>query len=139
MEGHRNSGKGALILVVDDDENLRFLADEVLQRAEFEVITARNGHEALDHAMRLPISVVVTDVFMPDADGVELVRALREHCPKLPVVAMSGNELSGNMLPAMRALGSCESLKKPFLPEDLVAVVCKCLGISPDCDSPQTI
>jgi DNA-binding NtrC family response regulator len=67
------------ILVVDDDERVLFVFHDTLVRlgAEYEIVTARSGRQALDKARELPFDLVITDLRMPDVGGVELTEAIR--------------------------------------------------------------
>lgn len=113
------------ILVIDDNSAVRDVAAIALARAGHEAQVASNGREGLEIAMRHPLDVVVTDVFMPECDGIEVIRALRERQPDLPLVAISGGSLSlgQDFLKIAGHLGAVATLSKPFEPKELVAVV----------------
>lgn len=113
------------ILVIDDSPAVRDVVAIALARAGHEAQVASNGREGLEIAERHAIDVVVTDVFMPECDGIEVIRALRERQPDLPLVAMSGGSLSlgQDFLKIAQHLGAVAALRKPFEPKELVAVV----------------
>src|SRR5262245_42925604 len=75
------------VLFVDDDQDTRRLVRLQLHAVGFNVITAKNGNEALELFEALQFDVVVTDIFMPISDGIELIQELRRRHPRLPIVA----------------------------------------------------
>lgn len=109
------TGKGRTILVVDDERNLREGVRLTLERAEFRVLLAVHGKDALNQYLgnRESIGLVLTDLMMPVMNGVALVRALRETNPGLRILAMSGlAEMEGAR--ELGALGVPDVLIKPF-------------------------
>jgi CheY-like chemotaxis protein len=118
------------ILVVDDDEQLRLLARVVLEGQGFEVVEAGNGREALNLFAEQAADVVVTDLYMPEEDGLELIQEIRRYIPRVPIVATSGGgryqDLSA--LHAAGVLGADEVLEKPFSVENLVSAVRRCIS-----------
>ena len=105
------------VLLVDDDESIRVVLTECLTRAGYTVSVAENGSAALallaDHVFQL----VVTDIYMPQTDGLELIMCYRAQSPGAPVLAISGGgQLGGpgDMLKPARFLGSQLTLAKPF-------------------------
>jgi DNA-binding NtrC family response regulator len=115
------------VLVVDDEVALRRTVRRALVNDGYDVIEAANGHEALAVLRDTPaIGLVVSDVLMPDADGVELATALRRHVPFVPLIAMTGG---GSVVPGadlretMSMLGAAATLAKPFSVADLLACV----------------
>lgn len=81
------------ILVVDDDKNTRLLLKAVLQAENYTVFTAQNGQEALEVMDREHIDLVVLDVMMPQMDGYEFTRTLREADNNLPILMVSAKQL----------------------------------------------
>lgn len=120
----------ATILVIDDDEQLQELVTLVLRRAGHEVLAADNGHAGIAIAEKRPLDLVVTDIFMPQMDGLEVLRALKASHPQLKIVAMSGGSpmVDLDFLPVARALGASDILSKPFTPADLTAAVATALA-----------
>ncbi len=101
------SATAGRVLLVDDQPELRRLLRRSLNKAGHEVIEAANGHVAVELAQQLRFDVVISDVGMPDMSGVELLEALRELDPDLPVVLTSG------WPEASVALGAFAYLEKP--------------------------
>ena len=79
------------ILIIDDEVNVLFVMHDALSRAgdEYEVVSAQNGHEALDKFRAMPFDLVITDLRMPDMDGVELTEAIKTLNPKTVVIWMT--------------------------------------------------
>jgi signal transduction histidine kinase/CheY-like chemotaxis protein len=116
-----NRGAGQLILLVDDEAHVRETLRAVLERAGYRVVTATNGQDALVKInLRGPgLRAVVTDIMMPNMDGVALIRVLRKTAPHAKVIAASG--LGRNVRQEeLRELGVDEVLAKPFAAEDLL-------------------
>jgi len=86
------SGHGEIVLVVDDEENIRDVTRSILTRHGYEVLTAGDGTEAVAMVAQLPgrIKLVLTDIMMPFMDGVALIRALRRIDPRIKTIACSG-------------------------------------------------
>jgi DNA-binding response OmpR family regulator len=114
----------ASILVVDDDSALRRLVTTVLERRNFAVSEAADGGQALDVLSTTAFDLVITDIVMPEIEGLELVRYIRARHPGAKVMAVSGG---GSHLISYthlaKQLGADEVLAKPFTPAELVAVV----------------
>lgn len=117
-------GRVSTILVVEDETGIRELVRDVLQLAGYDVLTARNGNDALQMAESRgePIHLVLTDLIMPGLDGLELARRLRVLQPDIKVILMSGygedriDEVGG--LQADMAV-----LEKPFTTPNLLAKI----------------
>jgi two-component system cell cycle sensor histidine kinase/response regulator CckA len=122
-------GSGELILVVDDEEFVRDVAQETLAEAGYRVLLASDGVEArkilVDRASDL--SLVVTDVMMPNMDGVELVKIVREQHPGLRITAMSGM-IASDKLNELSQIGVEHILNKPFTSGDFARFVRTSLG-----------
>jgi len=107
-----------VILVAEDDEAMRTMLSEVLAPLEASLAAARNGAEACDMLEERDVSVVLTDLRMPHADGLRVLRHARQCNPLTEVVLITGH---GTIESAVEALkeGACDYLRKPFEPEDL--------------------
>ena len=113
-------------MLVDDDDLVRDATAASLKERGYEVCTAANGHEALEHLHRAArVDAVILNILMPVMDGIETLRAIRASWPNLPVVVVSGGFRSGWAdAPAMAAkLGATRTLSKPFVPRDLIKVL----------------
>lgn len=120
----------AKILVIEDDEALRSLMARALRSKGHEVVVARDGAEGLEVSEREHPELVVTDLYMPNVDGIEAIMALRSRDPGLPIVAVSGGDSRASFLALDSAgdLGATVVLAKPFLPEQLYDAVSRALG-----------
>ena len=118
----------ATILVVDDDDAMRALLSRMLQRAGFSAVTAINGRDALERFRERHIDAVVTDMVMPEMDGIELIRALRAERPGLPIIAVSGVHDWADYLKMATTLGARGGLRKPIRSVDLVQAMRECLA-----------
>lgn len=119
-------GKNELILVVDDEENIRTITEATLTRFGYRVMVAVDGTDALaayaQHGKE--ISVVVTDMAMPYMDGTSLVRALKKINPEVEIIAMSGL-LSAGQTAELRSQNINAFLTKPFTAEALLLELAK--------------
>jgi two-component system cell cycle sensor histidine kinase/response regulator CckA len=121
------SGSGVNVLVVDDETAVRRFAVRVLQRDGYDVLEAADGHEALEmlRSGQATVDLIVSDIVMPRVNGVELMQAVAESHPQIPVVLMSGYATA-----ALSELGiatPCSILPKPFPAERLLAEVHRCV------------
>lgn len=118
------------ILIVDDDVSVQGSLQRILERAGHEVRVAMNGLQALQILAEAAPDLVITDVLMPEMDGIELIGKLTAHDPPIPVVAVSGGGKLPKevMLDTAGALGAVHTLEKPFEVEDLLAIVDEALA-----------
>ena len=110
------------ILVIEDNLDLRDYLRLALETQGYQVLTARNGEEALGYLNGHPVDVVLTDIFMPEMDGIETIAALRKLFPDIRVIAMSGRP-GVDYLSVARELGVTRTLRKPFDIEELLAAL----------------
>lgn len=117
------------ILVIEDNESVRGVIARFLTRGGHAVQEAANGVEGMAKFRAHPPALVVTDIFMPEKEGIETIRELRRKAPQLPIIAVSGDiECDGLYLKAATALGATAALEKPFKKADLLTLVEKCLA-----------
>ena len=116
----------ATILVVDDDEAMRDLLRRMLERADFMVVTAIHGRDALERFRSQQIDAVVTDMVMPEMDGIEVIRAFLAERPGLPIIAVSGVHDWADYLTLATTLGARAGLKKPVRSVDLIRALRRC-------------
>lgn len=111
--------------MVDDDAQMRKLIRLLLQQAGHRVAEAGDGVEALRYLQRNRVEVVVTDVVMPDMDGLELITKVRKDHPELKILAVSGAGKEGPdlYLNLAERFGADAVLLKPFAAERLTAEV----------------
>lgn len=113
------------ILFVDDDSVLRTAFTELLRLQGYTVHPAANGRAALEFLSEHRPRLIVTDIFMPDTDGFELLTRLKDFWPPAGVVAISGGSFGSPdlCLKTARLIGHARTLSKPFVPDELFAVV----------------
>lgn len=110
------------ILVIDDDVLVRTQVRGLLERAGFQVAEAGDGNAGVRAFHESPTDVVLCDVYMPERDGLEVIRDLTRSTPGVRIVAMSGvwTDGKGDLLPVARRLGAAGVLYKPFGPDALL-------------------
>lgn len=113
------------ILLIDDDRDLRAMLTRALTRFGYGVTEAENGREALARLEAAPVHLVVTDIIMPDMEGIELILKLRRTLPQLPVIAMSAGGRIGpdSYLSLAKRSGAVLTLVKPFGIDEFIAAV----------------
>ncbi len=115
-------------LVVDDSASMRQLISLAVQDAGYDVLLAENGREALDKAGSARIHMVITDLNMPDMDGIELISQLRNRPDhKFTPILMLTTEAQEEKMMQGKAAGASGWIVKPFSPEQLMKVVKKFL------------
>ena len=118
------------ILIVEDDADLRDTLADVLTQSGYEVAEAPNGRLALQHMEQQPAEVVVTDMLMPEMEGVETIMAIRRAYPAVKVIAISGGGINSgeSYLAIARVLGTHKILSKPFVPRELLEAIRELIG-----------
>jgi DNA-binding response OmpR family regulator len=121
------------ILIIDDEPMIRHLAARILDRAGFRTISAANGVQGLARFRRERPALVITDLIMPEREGIETIRYIRREGANIPIIAISGGTLTGtaDFLAMARELGATAILRKPFEPIELLLLVERCLGSVP--------
>jgi CheY-like chemotaxis protein len=114
------------VLAVDDDEAVLTLFANVLTDAGYEVSTAQDGVKALRMAQAQSFDLLLTDLVMPDRDGIEVIQSIRKQQPNMKIIAISG-AFGGNMLRAAELLGAHATVLKPCSPSQLLTIVRKVL------------
>jgi DNA-binding response OmpR family regulator len=111
------------VLIVEDDKELREMLKMMLVRRNFTVLEAENGKTAIAHFKPTLTDIVVTDLIMPEEDGLKVVIKLRELKPSIKIIAISGGGKvgPGSYLNLAKALGADAVFSKPFSLNDLVA------------------
>jgi CheY-like chemotaxis protein len=113
------------VLLVEDDKELREMLKMSLQRKGYTVQEAENGKEAISHFKPLITDLVVTDLIMPEEDGIKVVIRLRELKPSIKIIAISGGGKvgPGSYLNLAKALGADAIYSKPFSIKDLIVKI----------------
>jgi CheY-like chemotaxis protein len=118
----RGEPRAATILVVDDEAGIQKLMRKVLSAAGYDVMAAMDGREALELLKGSKVDLVVTDLVMPEMEGLEMIQSIRKERPEVKIIAMSGM-FGGQFLRSARLLGAHATLVKPFQPRDLLEAV----------------
>jgi len=110
------------ILIVEDDNDLRTMLKVSLSRRRFTVLEAENGKEALTHFKPSVTDLVITDLIMPDEDGLKVIMRIRELKPSIKIIAISGGGKAGpgSYLNLAKALGADAIYSKPFSVNDMI-------------------
>jgi CheY-like chemotaxis protein len=118
------------ILVVEDDPGFRRVLLCTLQHAGHDVHAVDNGRDALRAVTECEPDLVVTDIVMPDSDGLEVIRVLKSDHPKVRIIAISGGGMicRTTYLELAHLLGAHITLQKPILPSDLTAAAAELLA-----------
>ena len=117
------------ILSADDSASIRQLVVFTLEKEGYEVISAVDGQDALNKAKAATVDMVITDLNMPNMDGIELIQALRaEQAFKFTPIVMLTTESAMNKKDAGKHAGATGWIVKPFKPDQLISVVKRLLG-----------
>lgn len=112
------------ILLIEDHDLIRRLLRDTLELAGHTVIEARNGVEGLDLFRQAGADLVITDIVMPHKGGLDVVTALREQLPPVPIIAISGaGDSAEDYLDLAYRMGAMKVLLKPFSPAVLLAAI----------------
>ncbi|KAF0113286.1 MAG: two-component system chemotaxis family response regulator CheY [Rhodospirillaceae bacterium] len=117
------------ILSVDDSASMRQMVAFTLNGAGYDVCSAVDGRDALEHLRTTPVELVITDLNMPNLDGIGLIKKLRTlpACKFIPILFLT-TESEETKKQEGRAAGATGWIVKPFKPDQLIAVVRKLLG-----------
>jgi len=112
------------ILVIEDDELVRNYICDCLELADMDCLSAANGRDGLAILQTERVDIVVTDILMPEMEGMETIRELRKQRPQIAIVVISGGAQQGlDVLGMATRLGADRSLAKPFKREELIATI----------------
>lgn len=113
------------ILIIDDDPQVRGFLRHLLIREGYDVDEAADGTEGLKHFSAEPSNIVITDIIMPDREGIEVITELRRMNPKLSIIAISGGGRIGpeSYLPLAKEFGAARTFAKPLDKNELLDAV----------------
>lgn len=122
------------ILVIDDDDLFRQFVTVLLERAGF-MVKALSGGAGLGEILKASrVDAILTDLFMPDVDGIEVLLTVKREAPHIPVVGMTGERSDGMDNPcatAMIRLGAAAMIRKPIEHNELVSLLGRVIGHGP--------
>ncbi len=115
------------ILFVDDEEGARESGRETLLSLGYAVDVSSNGKKAIENLQQNNYDLVITDILMPEIDGMELIRNIRKNYPAMQIIAVSGGGRieATNYLEIARLFGNVEILEKPYSREELIKIIKK--------------
>jgi DNA-binding response OmpR family regulator len=115
----------ARILLVEDDNYLRNMFAQFLAQAGYEVVEPANGRVAMEKMAEKSADMIITNMVLPEMDGVEIIMAIRRRYPGVKIVALAETTLNPaeNFLKIARMLGAQRTLAKPLAPEQLLHAV----------------
>ncbi len=120
----------ARILIIDDDDLIRTSVSRLLRVKGHDVDVAENGEVGVEKFRKDPVELVITDIFLPKKDGLEIITELRADFPEVKIIALSGGGLidEESVLRSARGLGANHCLPKPVKSADLFAAVKDLVG-----------
>ena len=119
------------ILVIDDDEQIRLLLRSILEREGYEVETAADGAQGLNFFRKDPADLVITDILMPEKEGLETIRELCDEFPDAKIIAISGGGSLAHpevYLELCKKFGALRTFQKPVDRHELVTAVREIIG-----------
>lgn len=111
------------ILIIDDEQPIRDYLSCVLENAGYEVCQAENGREGMKILDEKSVDLLITDLVMPEREGLETISGLAAQRPELKIIAMSGAVSSTAYLKIANSLGAQATIEKPFSRQEALAVV----------------
>jgi len=117
----------ARILVIDDEDIVRTSCSRTLVPEGYEVALAKNGVEGIRMLGESKFDVVLTDLKMPDMDGIEVLRKIKEQWPETEVIIITGYQTVDTAVKSIK-LGANDYIEKPFTPDGLLAAVTNALS-----------
>ena len=122
--------RGPTVLVVDDNDQTRDAIAHILEQAGYRVAVAPNAGNAAGLIADLLPDLVITDIFMPEGDGFEMISAIRRHSWAIPVIAISGSHRASgtDYLKLAASFGAAAILCKPLGRAELLAAVTQALS-----------
>ncbi len=113
------------ILIIEDDVQIREMLRQTMEREGYEVVDAPNGKVAMKLQREKPAALIITDLIMPEKEGIETIRELRQDFPEVKIIAMSGGGQIGPeaYLRIAKSLGAMRAFTKPIEREVLLEAV----------------
>ncbi len=120
----------ALILIIDDDDIIRRMLRLMLTKAGYDVLDAADGKEGIELFRENNVDLVITDLIMPEKEGLEMIMELKTDFPDVKIIAMSGGAQMGpeGYLQLADALGAQQTLKKPIARQELLGAIAEILA-----------
>jgi CheY-like chemotaxis protein len=121
------------VLLIDDDAFFRALMGKALDKQGYETVLACDGQDVLEKIENDILDLIITDLFMPNKEGLEVIQEIRVRYPSINIIAMSSDGPAGysSFLKMAQAIGANAILKKPFGPEMLIKTINELFGPAP--------
>lgn len=118
------------ILVIDDDKSFSIMLVALLSQAGYQAISAEDGNYGLQLYEAQRFDLIITDIIMPEREGIETIREVRKRNKLVPIIAISGGGIIGSMhyLQLAKEFGAIYTFQKPFDTTSFLSAVAKCLG-----------
>lgn len=115
----------ARILVIDDDDGFRKMVRYMLEKEGYEIIEACDGNKGIEVYCQEDVDLVITDIFMPEKEGIETILELRRENPDIKIIAVSGGGWKGDFdaLQIAEAFGVQKAFEKPFDRQEMVEAI----------------
>jgi CheY-like chemotaxis protein len=119
----------AMVLIIDDNDLFREMLKQLLENAGYDVVIATDGNSGLKQFHETNPNLVVCDLIMPDREGLETIRTLREIQPDIPIIAVSGGGRIGaeTYLQLAELMGARMTFTKPLVNSEFLEAVAECL------------
>ncbi len=113
------------ILIIDDDDDFRTMLRIMLKKSGYTILEASNGKIGMNVFSEKKPDLIITDLFMPEQEGLETIRKLKHLDSKIKIIAISGGCTAMNLdfLPFAEALGACSILSKPFSRSNILKTI----------------
>ncbi|MEE4359807.1 MAG: response regulator [Desulfococcaceae bacterium] len=118
------------ILIIDDEKRIRILLRIMLEKEGYNILEAENGEEGIRLFHSHTPDLIISDIIMPEKEGVETICELRRSNPEVKIIAISGGgrHLAEDYLPLAKELGAVKIMRKPIFREDLIQTVTEVLS-----------
>ncbi len=119
------------VLIIDDEDHIRILLSRILKKEGYDVLEASDGVDGVALVKSAAIDLVITDIVMPNKEGIETISDIYDYDPNMKVIAMSGGGVHLNVetcLDVARMSGALKVLRKPFRIEEVTTVVSEILA-----------
>jgi CheY-like chemotaxis protein len=123
--------KPVRVLVIDDNEMIREALREMLNQAGYTTLEAADGKSAIQLTSREAVDLIITDLFMPETDGLEVIQHVRRQYPDVKIIAMSGGGSRGlvELLSVAQKMGAHKIFMKPFEWDEILQAVKELLAV----------
>jgi CheY-like chemotaxis protein len=120
----------ARIMIIDDEKDIRIMLREMLEQEGFEITDACGGKEAIQIQLQTPADLMITDIIMPDMEGIETIFEFRQRFPKVKIIAISGGGIvkPEAYLDMAKSFGVSYTFRKPVERKELLGAVYELLG-----------